>query len=170
MNYPAKCIHIRLFSYLPVYFVTQTKVEINTYLYDIYFRYPAIIRLLFSFCPTYVISFWYPVIRIHIWLLIFRPLSTFSKSWQELLRRNGPRKPWAITPREPRLADGSGFRSDDTTISIGVGLVMSGPRSQLKSMKNCVCVRRRDMWGLLLEGPRSLERLPLQNRDQLKDQ
>ena len=52
----------------------------------------------------------------HSWLLNFRSSSIFSTSRQELLSRNGSLKPWAIYLVKSRLADGSGSRSDDTTI------------------------------------------------------
>ena len=59
----------------------------------------------FSFCPAY-----------HSWLLNFRSSSIVSKSRQELLIRNGPLKPWAITPAKSRPADRSGSRSEETII------------------------------------------------------
>ena len=37
MNYAAICSHIRLFSFRPVYFVSETKDNINMYLDNIYF-------------------------------------------------------------------------------------------------------------------------------------
>ena len=54
------------------------------------------------------------------------------------MRRNVKQKPSSITPKGFKLADGSGARSDETTIFLEVGLVMSGSRSQLRSVKNPV--------------------------------
>ena len=81
--------HIRVFSFRPAYFFSETKEVINTYADDIYFRYPAIrshIRV-FSFrlayfesemkedINTYVddIYFQYPVIFSHIIVFSFHP-------------------------------------------------------------------------------------------------
>ena len=59
MNFPAIHSHIRVFSFRPAYFDSETKEEINTDVDDIYFRYPAIrshIRV-FSFVPRTLYSF-----------------------------------------------------------------------------------------------------------------
>ena len=62
-------------------------------------------------------------------MLNFRPSSTFSKSRQELLRRNGPRKPGAITPLKSRPDDGLGARSDETKIFLeAISAYRSGSR------------------------------------------
>ena len=118
MTYPAIRSHVRLFSFRPEYCVSETKEDINTYLDDISFRYPAI--------------------RSHSLLLIFRPSSTFSKSWQELLRINGPHNTRSITPPELRPADRSGPISAETEIFLEVGLVMSSSISQLRGVTNRV--------------------------------
>ena len=44
----------------------------------------------------------------------------------------------------------SGDISDEMTIFLEVDLVMSGLRSQLRSVTNCVWVWRRDVWGSIL--------------------
>ena len=140
MTYPAILSHIRLFSFFSAYFVSEMREDINTYLDDILFRYPAI--------------------RSHSLLLIFRPLSTFSKSWQELLRINGPHNTRSITPPELRPADRSGPRSSETTIFLEVGLVMSGSRSELKGATKRVWFWRRDLWGSILEGSLNTQSMP----------
>ena len=58
MNSSAIRSVIRLFSFRPAYFVSETKEGIHTYMYDIWFRYPTIrihIRLS-SFRPVYFVS------------------------------------------------------------------------------------------------------------------
>ena len=167
MNSPALRSHIRLFSFRLAYYFSETKEEINTYLYDIYFCYPAIrshIRL-FSFCSAYFISetkeeintytdniyLQCPAIRTHSWLLNSCSLSTFSKSRQELLRRNVPRKPWVITPLKLRPADGSGARSYETTIFLE-GRLADGSGARLDNTTIFLEV------GLVISGSRSQRR------------
>ena len=125
-------------------------------------------RTLYSFdIPPYVPTF-------DCSIFVLRQL--FSKSRQELLRRNGPRKPWAITPLKSRPADGSVSRLDETTIFLeaisadgygdklegttiflDVGLFISGSRSNCRGVKN-------------LEFCWRLELLPGQDQDQEPDQ
>ena len=58
MNSPSIRSHIRVFSFRPAYFDSETKEEINMYVDDIYLQYTVIrshIKV-FSFCPAYFVS------------------------------------------------------------------------------------------------------------------